>query len=348
MEKLFCKKPFIWLATGDNDKYWCCCSGWLPKPLADLSEDPMEVWNGPEIQEIRQSMIDGDLKFCTKDCPYLTEKSGPVKRQDQIKDPFLLDIINNKRTVIDTKPTHLHLCNDRSCNLGCPSCRSKLIQEGHEGDTREIQVVKSLLDENMPQLLNVCGGGDPLGSPSYRKFLQELDPARYPHLNIHLHTNGLLLKGYWETIPIRKQVHSMLISIDAATPETYEINRWPGKWKKLIENLEFVSGLRARQEVKSVVLAFVVQANNFREMPDFVKLAMRYGFDGVNFTNLRQWAFTEKEYLKRAVHNSDHPEHQAMLQVLRDPAFRRCQIDISMGYFDPWVRELERQYSRIL
>jgi hypothetical protein len=345
MEKLFCNKPFVWLATGDNDQYWCCCSGWLPKPAGELSEDPMEVWNGPQMQEIRQSMIDGDLKYCTQDCPYLAEKSGWVQRQSEIKDPLSLDIINNKRTVLDTKPTHLHLCNDRSCNLACPSCRVKIIHDKHPGDSREIQVVKSLLDENT-KYLSVCGSGDPLGSVSYRRFLQELEPGKYPKLEIQLHTNGLLLKAFWETIPVRAQIRYLLISIDAAEKETYEINRWPGKWEKLVENLEFASELRGKG-VWGINLAFVVQANNFREMADFVKMAVKYRFNGVSFTNLRKWAFTEEEYLKRAVHKPDHPEHQELLRVLRDPIFRRKQVHVSMGYFDPWVREAG-QNSRLL
>jgi hypothetical protein len=71
-----------------------------------------------------------------------------------------------------------------------------------------------------------------------------------------------------------------------------------------------------------VHISMVVQANNFREMPDFVRLGRRFGFDMVYFGRIRNWGtFTAEEYRARAVHLPDHPEHAELLELVKDPIF---------------------------
>jgi hypothetical protein len=144
---------------------------------------------------------------------------------------------------------------------------------------------------------------------------------------IHLHTNGQLwTPRLWETIPeeIRALVRSADISIDAATAETYEVNRRGGRWDVLMRNLEFVRTLRAGGPLERLSVNMCVQANNFAEMPAFVALGERVGADTVAFSHLTNWGtFTDAEFRARAVHEPAHPAHADLLDVLADRALDR-------------------------
>ena len=105
-----------------------------------------------------------------------------------------------------------------------------------------------------------------------------------------LHTNGLLFDAeHWEEMgPNRSRVTHVGISIDAATPETYALNRG-GSWKRLMDNLAFVASLRALNPSLMLGLFFVVQANNFLEMPSFALFGLSHKANWISFSALRNW-----------------------------------------------------------
>ncbi|MDH4206821.1 MAG: hypothetical protein OEV45_14970, partial [Desulfobacteraceae bacterium] len=172
-------------------------------------------------------------------------------------------------------------------------------------------------------LLYITGSGDPFGSPFFRKWLKTMRREDMPLLkNLHLHTNGQLwTPKMWGTISrdVRQLVKSTEISIDAASSETYSINRRGGSFERLLENLEFVSTLRRNGPLERVTISMVVQENNFLEMPDFVRLGQRFDFDTVYFSQLVNWGtFSEKEFTNRAIHLPTHPRHSEFVDLLKD------------------------------
>jgi hypothetical protein len=148
-----------------------------------------------------------------------------------------------------------------------------------------LDIQRKLRDEALPEarLLYITGSGDPFGSPFFRKWLQTLRRSDAPRLEvIHLHTNAVLwTERMWEAMSaeIRASIKHADISIDAATPGTYAINRRGGKFETLLENLRFIATLRAFGPLEWLGINMVVQANNFAEMPDSVRLGRRFGVD---------------------------------------------------------------------
>jgi hypothetical protein len=94
----------------------------------------------------------------------------------------------------------------------------------------------------------MSGIGDPFGSPFSKKWLQTMKREDMPKLReIFLQTNAQLwTPQMWRKIPknIQQLVKSTEISIDAATSETYSINRRGGSFDRLLANLSFISQLR--------------------------------------------------------------------------------------------------------
>jgi MoaA/NifB/PqqE/SkfB family radical SAM enzyme len=149
---------------------------------------------------------------------------------------------------------------------------------------------------------------------------------------IHLQTNGqLYTPKMWGTIAqnIQQLIKSVDISIDAASSETYSINRRDGSFKRLLENLEFISTLRKSGPLGWVGISMVVQENNFMEMPDFVRLGKRFGFDTVYFSQLVNWGtFSEEEFRNRAIHLLTHPRNSEFVDLLKDEIFDESLVNL--------------------
>lgn len=344
--KYICTKPFTWLELGENGLCWVCCPAWLDKPIGNLLIEPFEkVWNGIIAQEIRQSMYDGSYRYCNDNCPFKKNHDGPIERKDNIikdesLDKRLRDSIDKELTILPYKPLKINAVYDRSCNLSCPSCRIKVIIAIGEEKDKILQIQEKMMNECMDDCHYLCvtGSGDPFGSPNFRKLLQEIDPTKFPELwHIHLHTNAQLwTPETWEKLhKIHPLIQSAEISIDAMTPETYKINRRGGDWYKLMKNIEFVSKIKVMRgfpkrtlQPLEMLISFVVQQNNWREMKDFITFGRKYDFR-VSFSKLVDWKTWDKDELEsRQVHLPNHPEHKEFVQFIKDPIFNQNKVQL--------------------
>ena len=295
-----------------------------------------EIWNGKAAQQIRRSILDGSFRYCDADvCPYLQKIDGPVQPVEDVQDEGLREIIRNQITAVSEGPSDIICCFDQSCNLSCPSCRTHVIMEIVHADAI-FDIQKRLEDQALgdAKLLYITGSGDPFGSPFFRRWLQTMQRAKMPNLEyIHLHTNGLLwTERMWASIPedTRALIKASTISIDAATPGTYAVNRRGGNFATLLKRLEFISRLRAEGTLSYVELHMTVQANNYREMPAFVELTRRFDFDRATFHKMLDWGtFSPEEYAARAVQFPLHPEYIQFLQMLGDPRLEDPLVNLS-------------------
>jgi MoaA/NifB/PqqE/SkfB family radical SAM enzyme len=327
--RLFCAQPFTRfeiLGGGQRGDVFFCCQNWITKSIGNMSEKPIkDVWNSSAARKIRRSILDGSFKYCRADvCPYLQRVDGPVQRIEDVKNESLLEIIRKELTVVPFGPRDVICCFDQSCNLSCPTCRTKVIMETSRGDAI-LNIQKRLEAEALAdaQMLYITGSGDPFGSPFFRRWLQTMKRSAMPKLErIHLHTNGLLwTKRIWESIPeeIRLLVRAATISIDAATSETYAINRRGSDFATLLERLAFIAELRSIGPLEYLEIHMTVQANNYMEMREFVALGRRHHCDRVSFHQMLDWGtFSPEEFASRAIQEPGHPEHPAFLAMLTD------------------------------
>jgi MoaA/NifB/PqqE/SkfB family radical SAM enzyme len=166
-------------------------------------------------------------------------------------------------------------------------------------------------------ILEVSGGGDPIASPLFWSLLTD-KLEHHPGMKVDLKTNGLLVTPE-RLAAIRaagRIINCINISVDAACEATYAINRG-GDWWRLMSNMEAIRDYPCWRQWN-----FVVQANNFREMADFVRLSSVYKVGTLFFSALDNWgSYTDEDYRSRAVHLPGHPEHQEFLDRLSDSVF---------------------------
>lgn len=328
----FCEAPFRQLDLYETGKAHLCCSAWLPAPIGDLNRQSLdEVWNSSEARAIRASIFDGSFRFCNHTlCPKI--QSLELQRLDHAeRDPEVGRYVRERRVELDGPPTFVNLCNDPSCNLQCPSCRTGLINDtkGPEFDRRkrlQDKLTRALFSapSTRPFTVNVTGSGDPFASRMFREFLFELDGGAFPNLKVNLQTNGVLLTPEtWDRIRrIHNNLSEIIVSFDAATEPTYAITRRGGRWNLLLENTRFLAGRRRGGDFGVLRLDFVVQRDNFREMAEFVRLGKRLGVDQVGFSRIVDWGtWPAPVFREKCIWRDDHPEFDAFLEVLRDPVF---------------------------
>jgi pyruvate-formate lyase-activating enzyme len=351
----FCDEPFKHLETTTDGSVYLCCPGWLPVPVGNLHKaDADGIWHGPAAQELRNSVIDGSYRYCSRmHCARITDRRlisrGDAAVEELIEQHqadgtstglcfsstarnFARRFRETPRTSSGPKtayqgatkpPTQIILSHDRSCNLSCPSCRTRLIV----ANKQEQRKLDSLLDTKLLPLLKgaetvkVTGSGDPFGSNHFRRLLKKINRTEFPTLNLYLHTNGQLFDEHaWNDLELSGLVNIVQISIDSTTEETYRILRRGGTFSRLLKNLEFIKKLREIGEIKYLDFLMVVQNLNFKEMPEFVRLGLRYGADTITFQLIRNWGtYTQSEFREHNIAGHVHPRHNEFLAILRDP-----------------------------
>lgn len=309
-----CALPFSNFDTMPNGDVFMCCGDWLPVPIGNIYRNSAEeIWNSPVAEEIRASITDGSYRYCSRlSCMDILNRNLP----EAPKTP-------PPRETYSGGPSRIVLSHDNSCNLSCPSCRSEVILAKKEQQDRLNGLLGTVF---MPLLrdaniVRISGSGDPFASNHYRALLKAIDRREYPQLQVHLHTNAQLFdEKAWLELDLSGKVRHVEISIDAATADTYGIVRRGGNFNRLLQNLHFIRTLRESGEIKELVFSFVVQQRNYREMPDFVRLAEEFRADFVDFRMILDWGVSSaEEFSRNFIGSVNHPEHQEYLEILRRP-----------------------------
>lgn len=330
----FCPMPFKHFRLATNGDLSLCAPGRLKIPVVGnvIKDGIAGAWNSEKAVELRKSILDGSYRYCSAEfCPALAKRSLPSR--SSIRNPKYRNIIDNNRTIIEEGPEELNLHYDVTCNLKCPTCRPKIIGLRGEDLERVLSMKDSLLEGTIidnVRNITLCGYGDPFASRVHLEFLRSIDNRRFPYLKIDLLTNGLLLtEDMWNTFPgAHSLINEVAISIDAATAETYQINRG-GDFAKLLQNLDFISGLRKERKISRFRINFVVQKNNYKEMEAFVQIGYQFGCDIVMFQKLSNSSNSGmRDFADRAVHESSHPEHGDLLDTLAKGIFRDPIVDL--------------------
>ena len=349
MKKRICTKPFEWLELFNEPKgaIYACCPGWLPTPIGNLEDaDAKSIWQGEKASEIRQSVIDGSFKYCSKDfCPYVADPfapESPIKDVDEFEyQEYQLAV--SRPDLYLPSPKTINCAYDRSCNLQCPSCRSEIMQ----ASKTERADYKALIDDVLSVFaddlgtLYVTGSGDPFASRHYWELLTSDIAERYPSLKYRLHSNAIMFtEARWEKMQsLHGKISLIEISIDGGRQASYEINRYPAKWDDLMERMSFIASIRRQYPDMLLKINYVVQANNWRDMKPLVGLAEEWGADIVKFSKINNWGtYTPSEYRKVCIHEPTHPDFDDFSRYIDDVIFDSAMI--MMDEFVPEMPEL--------
>jgi MoaA/NifB/PqqE/SkfB family radical SAM enzyme len=355
MQGKICLQPFTNVDVHSHGGVRCCSESWMRTEIGNIKRNSLdEIWNGETIQKIRASILDGSYSFCDwHQCPFYSnekhylftadelknpEKLDPVRRDRVMKHKNWLGAIFNGETTVKIHPANYNFAYDESCNLACPSCRTRTIGfvRGPEYEQRKqiqdevLKYIESAGFDNVGRI-NISGSGEPFSSKLFKEFLFRFDGQSRKNLDINIQSNGVLFdQKAWEKMDkIHGNINEVLISIDACTAETYDKVRVNGDFEKLMVNLEFMKSLYEAGKIRRFMLAFVVQYQNYSEMRGAIEIGKRLGVERIVFNLLNDWeTWSKEQYERNAIWKSFHPEFPQFIEALKDPVFSDPIVDL--------------------
>lgn len=318
--------------VGLNGDLSLCCTAWMPWFVGNINETSiLEYLKSAVHSDVINSGIDGSFSYCDHSvCPEIQShlKTGTsktlVKLEDFEPDPRMFLLLDY----------------DKSCNLQCPSCRSKLIffKDGnyppHIIKTHEntLKSLDEILNTGQHVCMSITGSGDLFASKLYSDMMENYyHPSE--NYSFGIETNGILMtQRVLEWANMRERAKFFNISIDASTAETYSIVRKGGNFEKLKKNLDNFN-LRLREGFfklnPTFKTNFIVSTPNFREMADFAKwqISEYDQLTKVWFNCIADWFHLGQErFDELAVWKTTHPDHAEFLEVLKDPIFKHPKV----------------------
>lgn len=278
-----CSAPWNTISiVPDGGVFSCLCAAWTHRVIGNLLEQSLaDIYsNSIALDELRDRVYNGDYRFCNETmCPN-------VHSLDRIPVG-----VEHADLVVQNLPTTINLGIDKNCNLKCPSCRSERTFD------KSIDPVVWKILENLQQTYKeftspvhvFCdGSGDLFTSEAYNKFLFGGELPECFRLSIT--TNGnLISKKMPQILGIKNQIINVIVSLDAATSETYAITRG-GDFNIVLAGIK-----QLRDAGIKVNLQFVLQKANYRELIPYKEIAnkLKVSF-GVQLLN--RWDHMSDEY----------------------------------------------------
>jgi sulfatase maturation enzyme AslB (radical SAM superfamily) len=328
-----CLNPFEFIEIHPNGDVFVCCPRWSNNyaigNIFNAGNDAItEIWNSDRAQQFRSDILSGTFNCCNKlECPRIVAQRLPNRHEN---------IAKKLSVKLDHGPSQIKFCHDNTCNLFCYSCRADMYYVSEAEQSK----LESIVDKLKPflkdaKILNLSGCGDPFASKHYRSIISS--GVEFSDAKFSFHTNGVLFdRNAWDDLKLQNRVLEVNISIDAATEETYKIVRRGGDFSRLKRNLGFLKDMRKINQISHFTIGFVVQSDNFLEMPAFVELGKLFGVDSVYFSLIRDWGSID-DFKNAQVWNIEHPRHEEFLYTLSDMSLK--DPIVNLGDVMPFVTD---------
>lgn len=159
------------------------------------------------------------------------------------------------------------------CNLDCAMCIRHSWEEhsGRMSDETFAAILSSL--EKMPEKPTVFFGG--LGEPLFHpKTVEWIEKTKALGARVELITNGVILTEKISRRLIDADLDVLWVSLDGATPESYQDVRLGAELPRVLENVRRFSRMRrpSHKPTPQIGIAFVAMKRNIHELPDIIRL----------------------------------------------------------------------------
>ena len=165
------------------------------------------------------------------------------------------------------------------CNFNCPLCDRGSGKLSRPDGRMSLEDFKSVLDNaggglKMAMLWNQ---GEPFINNNLIDFIKI---ASGRNIFTIISTNGSLLYKNTEEI-IDSGLNELIISLDGASAETYNLYRQGGDFNKIVEGAKKLIQLRGKKLQPLISLQFLLLKQNANDISDFEKLAEDIGADRI-------------------------------------------------------------------
>jgi len=284
LPKTPCVLPWFRLELNANDVVGPCCADYQVRPWRPPNRLRIgEAWHSDAMQSFRRSLASPDpSETCSSSCPHLrggTSGASSVILQGGSEarvEAQLLRVESLLTGAAETAvaPASVQFAPTSFCNYDCLMCRCG--QTGSLDDELSDAFYEDLLSHaDGLESLEVCGG-EPLASPRFRDFLCDLPSSPLSHVSLGMTTNGSYLTPKLIDALSELRGCDLIVSLNAASPETYErVNRGL-PYARVRANLDCLLERRAEERFRgSIRYSMVILRANLGEIERFAELCRR-------------------------------------------------------------------------
>lgn len=318
--------------TMSGDVFICLSPAWIPRFVGNVltAQDVYaDILNSVEAQKIRQEILNNRYYYCNN---FLCSHFLSVPQERYVAhatdDASLsqLSFEPEHSYQINDIPRNLIFDFDDTCNFRCPSCRTQVINKNKHHIIRPIN--EKIVDKIKTLVINNIGdqpieirwaGGEPFISEVYVNLMQYIIDTGKTNIKHIIQTNGSYLKSKSHLVSyLLPHMKELRISFDAATADTYHRVRVNGRWDSLLDNVRWViDNIKNQNAPVRVTADFVVQEDNYKEIPAFAELCNGLGIQNINYQKMWNWnTWPEDELRQRSVWHEAHPKYQLVVDLI--------------------------------
>lgn len=185
--------------------------------------------------------------------------------------------------------TKLYIEPTTACNLDCVMCVRNFWREriGHMPLDRFAALMEQVRAFDAPPRIHLSGYGEPTSHP---QFLELVRLAKATGAQVEVTTNGSLLDPPFIDALMDLDLDRLVVSIDGASPESYESIRERASFEKLFTNLMWLKRQRIHRHGRhgnpQLVIAFVAMRSNVADLELLPRLAAVLGAWNIMVSNV--------------------------------------------------------------
>ncbi|MBF0528218.1 MAG: radical SAM/SPASM family putative metalloenzyme maturase [Deltaproteobacteria bacterium] len=186
-------------------------------------------------------------------------------------------------------PTTLFVEPTTRCNLRCRMC----VKQDQAGCIEEGDIAFETFQSLIPAFAHVeslilTGIGEPLLHPDLEKMISLARRYLPEESRIGFQTNGMLLEPHRAKSLLQAGLDRICLSLDAASPQTFQNLRSGGKLAGIDRALEALDKARSRIKANrlKIGIEFVLMKNNYLELPEVVRWAAKRGVTFIIITHM--------------------------------------------------------------
>lgn len=317
---IYCPNPYILAEIMPYGEVYPCSCGWIKGySFGNIFEQTFdEIWNGERAKEFREKLYNSDFSLCPG-CQNLE---------------ILQEIKDNEPKLVSEPPERILLGLDEFCDVKCIFCRGEnykintnLIPKDKED--KLIEILTPWLEHAKYVKTNAVG--EVFASKISRDLIKEI-AMKFPNIKFEIITNGIqCTKENIENLNLTDKISMMTVSLHAFSEKIYNKIVKGGDYKKVIDNIMYLSSLKKSGKIERFELHFTVTSINYKEIPQIIKFCKQIDAK-VRFLGLDCSRDLEELYNKINIQDKKHPDYNKLVKLVHSKEFIESKDVIIQGY----------------
>ena len=241
-------------------------------------------------------------------------------------------------------PVHAEIDITDRCNVACYFCNQQDVRTKDQISLAHLRRLVDELVEGGLRSIRMSGGGDPLFHHGILEFLDHVH-ARGVVID-NLTTNGALLNAEIAQRLVSHEAREVIFSLNAVDEKDYQrmMQSQPATFHRVVANARGLIEARGAAGAPCVVVQFLIDRENYRELPRMYELGRSLGADRIAIGSVNEIPLGRIAAEVLLFPRDASLIRPYLTQILeRDKADRRLQIDFLYSEWNAELWDIQRE-----